>query len=62
MARSVLVFRDNAVALRDAQEQRARAREQAAADKRDALERLARSFESKILERGGVARVLGRSA
>ena len=49
MARAVLVFRDNAVALREAQEQRQRARKQATAEKRDALERLAHSFESKIL-------------
>jgi methyl-accepting chemotaxis protein len=50
MARSVLVFRDNAVALREAQQQRARAREQAAAEKRETLARLAGSFESKILK------------
>ncbi len=49
MARAVLVFRDNGVALAEAQAQRARAREQAAAEKRTALERLAASFESKIL-------------
>lgn len=59
MARAVLVFRDNGAALREAQEQRARAREQAAAEKRDALERLARSFESKILS---VAAALAASA
>ncbi|HZQ14361.1 MAG TPA: HAMP domain-containing methyl-accepting chemotaxis protein [Pseudolabrys sp.] len=49
MARAVMVFRDNAVALRDAQQQRAREREQAAAEKRAALDRLAGSFESRIL-------------
>ena len=59
MARSVLVFRDNAVALGDAQQQRAHAREQAAAEKRDALDRLALSFESKILK---VAATLASSA
>ncbi len=59
MARAVLVFRDNGAALREAQEQRARAREQAAAEKRDALDRLARSFESKILS---VAAALAASA
>ena len=59
MARAVLVFRNNGAALRDAQEQRARAREQAAAEKRDALDRLARSFESKILS---VAAALASSA
>jgi methyl-accepting chemotaxis protein len=50
MARSVLVFRDNAAALREAQEQRKRMRKQAAAEKRDALDRLAGDFESKILK------------
>ena len=49
MARAVLVFRDNAIALLEAQQQRKRAREQAATDKRDALDRLAGSFETKIL-------------
>jgi methyl-accepting chemotaxis protein len=49
MARAVLVFRDNGLALREAQDQRAREREQATADKRAALERFAGSFESKIL-------------
>ena len=53
MARAVLVFRDNAVALREAQVQRQRAREQAAAEKREALDRLARNFESKILSVAG---------
>ncbi|WP_137043051.1 methyl-accepting chemotaxis protein [Pseudolabrys sp. FHR47] len=59
MARAVLVFRDNAVALKDAQEMRKRAREQAAVDKREALEQLARNFESKILS---VAAALAHSA
>jgi len=59
MARAVLVFRDNGVALREAQVQRQRAREQAAAEKRDALDRLAASFESKILS---VAASLASSA
>ena len=49
MARAVLVFRDNGIELQEAQQQRARAREQAAADKRNALDALAGSFESKIL-------------
>lgn len=49
MARAVLVFRDNAIALREAQVQRQRAREQATAEKRAALDRLAGSFETKIL-------------
>jgi methyl-accepting chemotaxis protein len=49
MARAVLVFRDNAIALRDAQVQRQRAREQASAEKRTALDKLAGSFETKIL-------------
>ncbi len=59
MARAVLVFRDNAVALRDAQEMRQRAREQSAQDKRQALDELAGNFESKILS---VAAALAHSA
>ena len=49
MARAVLVFRDNAIALSDAQVQRQLARDQAAAEKRAALDELAGSFETKIL-------------
>jgi methyl-accepting chemotaxis protein len=49
IARAVLVFRDNAIALREAQVQRQRAREQATAEKRTALDKLAGSFETKIL-------------
>jgi methyl-accepting chemotaxis protein len=41
MARAVEVFRDNSVALREAQEQRQQARERAAAEKRQVLEQLA---------------------
>jgi len=59
MARAVLVFRDNAIALREAQEMQARAREQAAADKRAALDQFARSFERRILS---VAEALASSA
>ncbi len=59
MARAVLVFRDNAAALHEAQTQRQRAREQAAADKRQALDQFARNFESKILN---VAAALAKSA
>ena len=59
MARAVLVFRDNAVALREAQQMRARARDQAAVDKRAVLERLAANFEAKIL---GVTGALAESA
>ncbi|HVZ54934.1 MAG TPA: methyl-accepting chemotaxis protein [Pseudolabrys sp.] len=59
MARAVLVFRDNAVALREAQEMRARAREQAEADKRAALDQFARRFEGRILS---VAEALAGSA
>ena len=59
MARAVLVFRDNAAALLEAQTQRKRAREQAAADKRQALDQFARNFETKILN---VAAALARSA
>ena len=46
MACAVVVFRDNGLALVEAQAQRAREREQAAADKRSALDELARSFEN----------------
>jgi methyl-accepting chemotaxis protein len=59
MAQAVLVFRDNAVALREAQVQRQRAREQAAEEKREALARLAANFENKILS---VAAALASSA
>ena len=59
MARAVLVFRDNGVALREAQQLRGRAREQAAAEKRAMLDRLAANFEAKIL---GVTGALAQSA
>lgn len=59
MARAVLVFRDNAAALREAKEMRARARAQAEAEKRAALDQFATSFESRILS---VAEVLASSA
>lgn len=59
MARAVLVFRDNAVALGEAQEQRKRARDQAEAEKRQALDLFARNFESKILS---VAAALAHAA
>ena len=59
MARAVLVFRDNAIALREAKVARDRAREQAAAEKRAALEQFALSFESRILS---VAGALAQSA
>jgi methyl-accepting chemotaxis protein len=59
MARAVLVFRDNAIALGEAQQQRQRAREQAAAEKREALDQFARNFESRILK---VATALAQSA
>lgn len=59
MARAVLVFRDNGIALREAQLQRARARDQAAAEKRQALDVLAANFESKILS---VTAALARAA
>ena len=59
MTRAVLVFRDNGIALREAQTARARAREQAAAEKRAALEQFAASFESRILT---VAEALAQSA
>ncbi|HVX98839.1 MAG TPA: methyl-accepting chemotaxis protein [Pseudorhodoplanes sp.] len=50
MARAVLVFRDNAIALAEAKAAKDRARAQAEADKRATLERLAVDFESKILK------------
>ena len=59
MAHSVLVFRDNAIALSHAEEQRARAREQAENDKRRAIEQFAGNFEYKIL---GVTEALARAA
>ena len=49
MARAVLVFRNNGIALREAQAQREFEREQAAAEKHAALDALAASFEHKIL-------------
>ncbi|HML08785.1 MAG TPA: HAMP domain-containing methyl-accepting chemotaxis protein [Xanthobacteraceae bacterium] len=59
MAQAVRVFRENASALREAQAQRQHAQELAAAEKRDALDRLAASFERKILS---VAAALASSA
>ena len=59
MARAVLVFRDNGIALLEAKVARDNAREAAAAEKRSALEQFARSFESKILS---VAEALVQSA
>jgi methyl-accepting chemotaxis protein len=59
MARAVLVFRDNAVALGEAQGQRQRARAQAEADKRQALDQFARNFENRILN---VAAALAHAA
>ena len=53
MARAVLVFRDNAIALGEAQQQRQRARAQAEEEKRQALDHFARNFESKILKVAG---------
>ena len=49
MARTVQVFRNNGVALQEAQLERERERERAAAEKRAALDALGRSFEHKIL-------------
>jgi methyl-accepting chemotaxis protein len=53
MARAVLVFRDNAIALREAKAARDRAREQAAAERHATLDAFASSFESKILSVAG---------
>jgi methyl-accepting chemotaxis protein len=49
MARAVKVFRDNALALREAEQQRRVARAQAEAEKKDALETVAAAFESEIM-------------
>ena len=49
MARAVQVFRNNGVALLEAQRGRERERERAAAEKRAALDELGGSFEHKIL-------------
>jgi methyl-accepting chemotaxis protein len=59
MARAVLVFRENGVALRLAQDQRAHAQAQAAEEKREALEQLAQNFEGSVLN---VAAALAASA
>ncbi len=59
MSQAVLVFRDKGVALREAQQERTRTLEQSAVNKRVTLDRLARSFESKILN---VAGALANSA
>jgi methyl-accepting chemotaxis protein len=53
MARAVAVFRDNALALRDAERVRAAERERAAAEKSAALEAVAVAFESDILAIAG---------
>ncbi|HZD91959.1 MAG TPA: methyl-accepting chemotaxis protein [Pseudolabrys sp.] len=59
MARAVMIFRKNGLALRDSQAERERERAQAAAEKRIALDAVARSFEHKILS---VAAALAASA
>jgi methyl-accepting chemotaxis protein len=59
MARAVLVFRDNRIALDEAQEHRKRARAQAETEKRQALDQFARNFENKILS---VAAALAQAA
>jgi methyl-accepting chemotaxis protein len=53
MARAVEVFRDNALALREAERARAEDREQAAARKARTLETVARALESEILTVAG---------
>jgi methyl-accepting chemotaxis protein len=50
MARAVEVFRSNAVALREADYMRGVERDQAAAEKREALEEIAAAFETDILK------------
>ena len=59
MARAVAVFRDNAVALREAERARASDRERAAAEKSAALETVAVAFEHEILD---IAAAVSRSA
>jgi methyl-accepting chemotaxis protein len=59
MARAVVVFRDNALALRGADRARAVERERAAAEKSAALEAVAAAFESDIL---AIAAAVGHSA
>jgi methyl-accepting chemotaxis protein len=59
MARSVLVFRDNGIALAEAEQQQKELQEQAARDRRRMREQYAQSFESKILS---VAAALAASA
>jgi methyl-accepting chemotaxis protein len=49
MTRAVKVFRDNALALRGAEQQRRVAREQAEAEKKRALEAVAAAFETEIM-------------
>ena len=59
MARAVAVFRDNAMALRDAERARAAERKRAQAEKSAALEAVAVAFERDIL---AIAASLGHSA
>jgi methyl-accepting chemotaxis protein len=59
MARAVAVFRDTAMALRDAERVRAAERERAEAEKSAALEAVAVAFEQDIL---AIAAAVGRSA
>jgi len=59
MARAVAVFRDNALALRDAERVRAAERERAEAEKSAALEAVAVAFERDIL---AIAASVGHSA
>jgi len=59
MARSVLVFRDNGVALAEAERQQKQLQEQAAQDRRRMREQYAQGFESKIVS---VADALAASA
>jgi methyl-accepting chemotaxis protein len=59
MARALQVFRDNGIRLREAEQERVKAREHAEADKRIALTAIADSFEREILT---VADALSQSA
>lgn len=59
MARSTQIFRENAIALRDAELQREQERQRSEAEKREALDAVARNFEHDIV---GVAAALAQAA
>lgn len=59
MARAVMVFRENGIALREAEQEQSRARERSIAEKRRAFEQFAQDFERRIVS---VADALAHSA